>query len=89
VRHHEECGSTFASAGIKEAKVPSCGQAFSGQKVQVASRNANLRQTVLQAEVLWNKDTPVYSNDALAFLLHAKVPVLLESAERRLTSQLG
>ena len=44
---------------------------------------------MLQAEVLWDKDPPVYSNDAGAFLLHATVPVLLESAERRLTNNMG
>jgi hypothetical protein len=36
VKHHEEIGSTCAVASIKETKVPSCGQAFSRQKVQVA-----------------------------------------------------
>lgn len=31
-----EFGSNFAGASAKETKIPSCGQAFSGQKVQVA-----------------------------------------------------
>jgi hypothetical protein len=36
VKYFGEFGSTFAIASIEEAKVSSCGQAFSGQKVQVA-----------------------------------------------------
>jgi hypothetical protein len=34
--HIGEFGSTFAKGGAKEAKIPYCGQALSGQKVQVA-----------------------------------------------------
>ena len=41
---------------------------------------------MLQAEVLRDKIAPVYPNDALAFLLHTAVPVLLESAKRRLAN---
>ena len=36
VKHLGEFGSTFAIASVKEAKVPSRRQAFSGQKVQMA-----------------------------------------------------
>jgi hypothetical protein len=36
VKHLGEFGSTFAIASIKETKVPSHRQAFSGQKVQMA-----------------------------------------------------
>jgi hypothetical protein len=36
VKHLGEFGPIFANASIEEAKVSSCGQAFSGQKVQVA-----------------------------------------------------
>ena len=89
VKQLGEFGSAFASASVKETKISSCGQALSGQKVQVALRNANPRQTMLQAEVLWDKDPPVYPNDALAFLLHATVRVLLESAERRPANRMG
>jgi len=89
VKQLGEFGSAFAAASIKKAKIPSNRQAFSGQKVQVALRNANPRQTMLQAEVLWDKDPPVYPNDARAFLLHTAVPVLLESAERRFTNHMG
>jgi len=89
VKYLGEFGSTTPIASIKEATVPSCRQAFSGQKVQVALRSANPRQTMLQAEVLRNKEPPVHPNVALAFLLHAAVPVLLESPERRLTNHMG
>jgi hypothetical protein len=89
VKHLGEFGSTFDIASIKETKLPSRRQAFSGQKVQVALRSASPRQTVLQTEVLRDKITPVHPNDARAFLLHATVPVLLESAERRPANQMG
>jgi hypothetical protein len=36
VKHLGEFGSTCAVASIKETKIPSYRQAFSGQKVQVA-----------------------------------------------------
>ena len=84
-----EYDSAYATASIKEAQVPSRGQTFSGQKVQVASRSFSSRQTLLQTEILRNKIAPVYSNDALAFLLHTAVPVLLESAERGFANQMG
>jgi hypothetical protein len=81
VKYLGESDSACATASIKEAQVPPRGQTFSGQKVQVASRNFSSRQTLLQAEVLRDKNTPVHSNDALGFLLHTAVPVLLESAD--------
>ena len=84
-----ESDSAYAIASIKEAEVPSRGQTFSGQKVQVALRIFNSRQTLLQTEILRNKIAPVHPNDALAFLLHTAVPVLLESAERRFANQMG
>jgi len=89
VKQLGEFGSAFAGASVKEAKIPSNRQALSGQKVQMALRNANPRQTMLQAEVLWDKDPPVYPNDALAFLLHTAVRVLLESAEWRPANHVG
>ena len=55
----------------------------------MALRVFNSRQTLLQAEVLRDKITPVHPNDALAFLLHTTVPFLLETTERRLANQMG
>jgi hypothetical protein len=56
--------------------------------VQVALRNFDSQQTLLQAEVLWDKNSPVHPNDALAFLLHTTVSVLLESTEWGLANQM-
>jgi hypothetical protein len=83
VRHLGKRNSTFALASTEEAQVSSRGETFSRQEVQMALRVFSSRQTVLQAEVLRDKITPVHPNDAFAFLLHTAMPVLLESAERR------
>ena len=89
MKHLGEYDSAFAIASIKETQVPHSGQTFSGQKVQVALRIFNSRQTLLQTEILRNKIAPMHPNDALAFLLHTAVPVLLESAERGFANQMG
>ena len=55
----------------------------------MALRISNSRQSLLQAEVLRDKITPVHPNDTLAFLLHTTMPVLLESDKRRSADQMG
>jgi hypothetical protein len=57
--------------------------------MQVALRIYNSQPSLLQAKILRNKITSMYSNVPFAFLLHAAVPFLLESSERRLTDKMG
>ncbi len=59
------------------------------QTLPLVIQHVDSRSTLLQAEVLWNKDASMYTDDSDSFQLHHAVSILLAGSKRGQGVEMG